>query len=140
MHPPERIYVLAVFLATATIRYTPLFTLVEMFISYTQLELKSFWKLFSFLSISNQARIQAEKASGNCHAATSSRGLRLFVTLTAWESKEDMLLFMRNGAHAEAMRESAKYAKSVLTTSFELESIPGWEEAHERLEKSLKDG
>ena len=89
--------------------------------------------------MSNKARIQAENASGNCHAATGNRGLRHFVTLTAWESREDMLLFMRNGAHAQAMRKNDQYAKSVLTCSFESESVPTWEEAHERLIKSQKD-
>ncbi len=110
-----------------------------MFVSYTRLELKSYWKLFQFLSASNKAKKQAETSSGNQQVATYNEGFRYFLTLSAWDKKEDMLRFMRSGAHAEAMKRSKEFAKSVVTINFDLDYIPDWKEAKERLDNSLKE-
>lgn len=110
-----------------------------MFISYTRLELKSYWKIFQFLSASNKAKKQAETSTGNQHVALYNEGFRYFLTLSAWSTKEDMLRFMGSGAHAEAMKRSKDYAKSVVTINFELDHIPDWKEAKTRLDNSLKD-
>ena len=49
-------------------------------------------------------------------------------TLTAWESREAMLNYLRSGAHLVAMKSFSKIATG-RTYGFESESIPTWEDA-----------
>ena len=110
-----------------------------MFISVTRLELRSYWSFFKFLSISKRAQKQAEQAKGNLHVGLNNLGFRFFLTLTAWDSEEDMLTFIKTGAHAEAMRRSGEIARSVQSTHFEANEVPDWEEARKKLDNSIKD-
>jgi len=55
-------------------------------------------------------------------------------TLTAWESRDAMLEFMRSGVHLKAMKSFHRIATG-RTFGFESESIPTWTEAFELLQE-----
>jgi hypothetical protein len=50
-------------------------------------------------------------------------------TMTAWETREDMLRYVRSGAHVEAMRSLKKVSSYAKTYTYESETIPSWTEA-----------
>jgi len=54
-------------------------------------------------------------------------------TVTAWENRDLMLNFMRNGTHLTAMKSFHKIATGK-TFGFEADKIPSWSEAFELLE------
>jgi hypothetical protein len=71
---------------------------------------------------------QARKAKGNLHvAARAVNGVQH--TVTAWESREAMLVYIRSGAHLEAMKAFHRIAEGS-TFSMVTERLPDWEEAH----------
>lgn len=70
---------------------------------------------------------QAQTATGNLHCAVKRiQGHQC--TLTAWESREAMLAFMRSGPHLKAMKVFPKIATGKIY-GYEDERIPGWDEA-----------
>lgn len=50
-------------------------------------------------------------------------------TVSAWESREVMLEFMRSGAHLKAMKEFHGIATG-RTYGYESENIPNWDDAY----------
>ena len=102
-----------------------------MYISITGLRPKGFLGFIRFWKFAipsfNQARIadgivfcQVKRIKGNqC-------------TLTAWESRDQMLKFMRSGSHLTAMKSFHKIATGK-TFGFESDTIPSWEEAFDIL-------
>lgn len=70
---------------------------------------------------------QARTAQGNLHAEVKRiRGHQC--TLTAWESRDAMLTFMRSGAHLKAMKVFPEIATGKIY-GYEAENIPTWDEA-----------
>lgn len=59
-------------------------------------------------------------------------------TVSAWESREVMLEFMRSGAHLKAMKAFNSIATG-RTYGYESESIPSWDEAYNLLQEKGKD-
>lgn len=71
---------------------------------------------------------QARKAKGNLHvAARPVNGVQH--TVTAWESREAMLDYIRSGAHLDAMKAFHRIAEGS-TFSLVAERLPDWEEVH----------
>jgi len=80
---------------------------------------------------------QAQKAKGNTFCEVKRmKGFQC--TLTAWESREAMLNYLRSGAHLVAMKSFSKIATG-RTYGFESESIPTWEEAIQLLLEKGKE-
>jgi hypothetical protein len=97
-------------------------------VSITGLEVKSlfYYPLFMYHAIPSFR--QAQISNGNIFAETRQvRGIDH--TLTVWESRKDMLEYMRKGAHAEAMRTTRKVAKYAKIYGYESKTIPTWEDA-----------
>jgi len=59
-------------------------------------------------------------------------------TVSAWESREVMLEFMRSGVHLKAMKAFNSIATG-RTYGYESESIPSWDEAYILLQEKGKD-
>ncbi len=59
-------------------------------------------------------------------------------TMSLWKNKEDMQTFARSGAHLEAMKQSAKLAKLIKTLSIEIDTLPEWKTAKQRIQKEGK--
>ena len=90
---------------------------------------------FVFFKFNRDVLQQIKSAQGVLSTATNATGLMNFYTLTSWESKEDMLVFMRSGAHAVAMKNSSKFASKITTDGYESESLPSWKEIITKLNK-----
>jgi hypothetical protein len=92
------------------------------------MQLKSVWKLFMFFKYNGNVLRQIKAAEGVLSIDTKGTSLTHFYTMTSWKSKDDMLQFMRNGAHAEAMKNSKKFAKTITAHGYEGDQLPDWDE------------
>lgn len=98
-----------------------------MYVSVTGLKVKSVWQLPRFWWHALRSYRQAQKAPGVRHV--SVRHVDGYQhTLTAWDSRADMLKFIRSGAHLLAIRAFRTIA-SGRTFGFESETLPSWEKA-----------
>ena len=108
-----------------------------MYISLTGLKPKNFWRTIQFWRHAIPSFKQVQTASGNLHyGAKQIKGYQC--TLTAWESREKMLEFMRSGAHLKAMKAFHDIATG-RTYGYEAEQIPSWEEAFSLLQEKGKN-
>ena len=106
-----------------------------MYVSITHLRLKAFWKVFQFYKYNSKVQRQIKTANGVLSIEGKVTSFVSFYTKTSWNSKEDMLSFMRSGAHVDAMKNSHQFAMKVTTTGFESESVPSWKDAIELIER-----
>lgn len=53
--------------------------------------------------------------------------------MTLWDSEEDLLKFMLNGAHHQAMTQSLQLAKEIKTIRIPSANLPSWEQAKKHL-------
>lgn len=108
-----------------------------MYISLTGLKPKNVWRTIQFWRHAIPSYQQVQTAPGNLHYAVKKyNGYQC--TITAWESREKMLEFMRSGAHLNAMKSFHTIATG-RTYGYEAEQIPSWEEAFLLLEEKGKN-
>lgn len=108
-----------------------------MYISLTGLKPKNFWRTLQFWSLAIPSYKQVQTAEGNLHYAVKNmKGHQC--TITAWESREQMLVFMRSGAHLKAMKAFHTIATG-RTYGYEAEAVPTWEEAYRLLQEKGKN-
>ena len=107
------------------------------YISITGLKPKGIISYIVFWRLAIPSFAQARNAKGNQFCEVK-RIKRYQCTLTVWESREDMLNFMRSGAHLKAMKSFHKIATG-RTYGFESEQIPSWPEAFALLQEKGKD-
>ncbi len=102
----------------------------NLLISITYFQVKNLWKLPTFLRYASRSSAQAKIASGILHQDIKADFWKLrFWTLTAWESEEAMLTYIRQGAHLQAMKRSRSLAKEMKATRYPATKIPTWSEA-----------
>jgi len=107
-----------------------------MYISITGLKPKGIIRYFQFWRLAIPSFEQARKAKGNTFCEVKRiKGYQC--TLTAWASREDMLVFFRSAVHVKAMKAFPMIA-SGRTYGFEADSIPTWEEAFTLLQEKGK--
>jgi hypothetical protein len=98
-----------------------------MHISITGLKPKGFFGLMRFWALAIPSFRQAQTAKGNLHvSAKKMKGYRC--TLSAWDSRDSMLAFMKNGAHKSAMKAFHSIATGRIY-GYDAETLPTWEEA-----------
>ncbi len=108
-----------------------------MYISITGLKPKGILSFFMFWRLAIPSFKQAKIAQGNVFCEVKKiNGYQC--TLTAWDSKESMLAFLRSGIHLKAMKSFHRIATG-RTYGFESENIPNWKEAYAMLEKNGKE-
>jgi len=106
------------------------------YISITGLKPKGIVSYFQFWRLAIPSFEQARKAAGNIHCEVKRiKGYQC--TLTAWETREAMLNFLRSGVHLKAMKAFHKIATG-RTYGFEADTIPSWAEAFVLLEEKGK--
>ena len=106
------------------------------YISITGLKPKGIIRYFQFWRLAIPSFEQARKAAGNIHCEVKRiKGYQC--TLTAWETREAMLNFLRSGVHLKAMKAFHKIATG-RTYGFEADTIPTWAEAFVLLEEKGK--
>lgn len=107
-----------------------------MYISLTGLKPKSFSAYIRFWFLAIPSFRQAQTAPGNLHCDV--RKVKEYqCTITAWESREVMLDYLRSGAHLKAMKAFTKIATGP-TYGYESDTIPSWEEAYALLTEKGK--
>lgn len=107
------------------------------YISITGLKHKGIFSFFRFWRLAIPSFEQARKAKG-IQFCEVKRIQGFQCTLTAWESREAMLDFMRSGVHLKAMKAFHKIATG-RTFGFESETIPTWKEAFALLQEQGKN-
>lgn len=107
------------------------------YISITGLKPKGIISFFKFWTLAIPSFEQAKKAKGITFCQVKRiKGLQC--TLTAWESREDMLNFLHSGSHLKAMQAFHKIATGK-TFGYESKTIPTWEEAFGLLQTQGKN-
>lgn len=108
-----------------------------MHISITGLKPKGIYGFFKFWTLAIPSFGEAKSAKGNLYSAVKKiNGFQC--TLSAWESRDAMLVFMKNGVHLKAMKSFHSIATG-RTYGYESDTIPSWEEAYELLESKGKN-
>lgn len=106
-------------------------------ISITGLKPKGIIGFIKFWTLAIPSFGEAKSAKGNLYSAVKKiNGYQC--TLTAWESREAMLVFMKNGVHLKAMKSFHSIATG-RTYGYTSDMIPSWEEAFELLETKGKN-
>jgi hypothetical protein len=107
------------------------------YVSITGLRPKNFWSTIWFWRFAIPSKIQADSAPGILHSDVKTIN-KIQHTLTAWESKEQMVAYIHSGVHLKAMKAFRKIAVGK-TFGFESDRIPSWDEVHELWLKNGKE-
>lgn len=107
------------------------------YISITGLKPKGILSFFKFWRLAIPSFEQARKAKG-IQFCQVKRIKGFQCTLTAWESRDDMLNFMRGGTHLKAMQAFHAIATG-RTYGYESETVPTWSEAFKLLQEKGKE-
>lgn len=107
------------------------------YISITGLKPKGLFSFFRFWCLAIPSFEQARKAKG-IQFCEVKRIQGFQCTLTAWESREAMLDYMRSGVHLKAMKAFHQIATG-RTFGYESQTIPTWNEAFALLQEQGKN-
>ena len=98
-----------------------------MYVSVTGLKVKRIWHLPRFWWHAIQSYRQAQRAPGI--RSVEVRNVAGYQhTLTLWQSRRDMLNFMRSGAHLNAIRAFRTIATG-RTYGWDADAAPNWDDA-----------
>ncbi len=103
-----------------------------MFISITQLHIRSIWKFPALIKHAGASTKQVKQSAGNLSAVSTIKRWYAY-TITTWDSKESMMAFRNSGAHKEAMKNMANISDHFRSINYEGEKVPTWKEAFEKL-------
>jgi len=107
-----------------------------MYVSITGLKPKGFLGFIKFWTLAIPSFRQAQTVKGNLHCDVKRiNGYQC--PLTAWESRDMMLEFMRVGPHLEAVKAFSKIATGK-TFGYETETLPDWVAAFKILQEEGK--
>lgn len=101
------------------------------YVSTCGMELKGVFDLPLFFVYAVPALVQAWLAPGNVRAwylPFAGFSLTSHRTLSAWESEEALLNFVRSGSHARAVANIPRFASSARALRITTDTIPGWDE------------
>ncbi len=102
-----------------------------MHISITGLKPKNFFATFRFWFLAIPSFNEAKSAPGNLFCEVKKiNGFQC--TLTAWESRELMLEYLRSGTQLKAMK-AFKQIATGKSLGYESTEIPSWDVAFEKL-------
>jgi hypothetical protein len=108
-----------------------------MHISITGLKPKGLWGFIRFWTLAIPSFGEAKGSKGNLFCEVKK--IKSYqCTLTAWESREAMLVFMKKGVHLKAMKAFSSIATGK-TYGYESETIPSWDDAYHLLETKGKN-
>ena len=102
-----------------------------MYISITGLKPKVIISFFRFWRLAIPSFAQAQTANGILFSQVKRKG-GFQCTLTAWESRDQMLHFMRSGVHLKAIKAFHQIATG-RTYCYESDQIPTWDSAYSDL-------
>jgi len=93
-----------------------------MIITATRFHLNSWFSYLKFLVVTYRVVLQARESTGQIYMKVHPIRLR---GLTAWKSRENMVAFRNNGAHLEAMKQSAQFG-NIFSYTWEADALPSW--------------
>jgi heme-degrading monooxygenase HmoA len=99
-----------------------------MYITVTYIRLRSVWKFFALANHVGKTQIQTQNSPGFIQMKRTGWG-KLHYTLSAWESEAALKVFMRSGAHLEAMKQSKDLSTDLGTYTYEAAELPDWKTA-----------
>ena len=105
-----------------------------MFVSVTQLKLKSLFKFLPFMRMNIKVVEQLKKAPGLVKQDMRASNPYTYWTLTVWEDKESMMRFRNTGPHLEAMKKINTIAKKAKAGNWESDTVPTWKEAMAKID------
>lgn len=100
-----------------------------MIVSVTKMELNSYSKLIAFFKFNGQIIKELQHTQCKKHKVTGSWNLKVWYTMTLWESEKDINEFYRNGTHLEAMKQSIKFSSKIQSHRIQKEDLMPWKEA-----------
>ena len=100
------------------------------YVSITGLELKRFWHAPVFWRHATRSMLQAQNAPG-CRDARAKTIGGVHHTISLWDSRTDMISFLRSGAHRDALKIFPKIATGKVF-GYQADALPDWPEAHRR--------
>jgi hypothetical protein len=104
-----------------------------MHVSITGLKPKGLLGVLRFWLLAIPSFKQAQTAKGNLHvSAKKIKGYNC--TITAWDSRDSMLAFMKSGVHLNALKAFHTIATGK-TYGYETDKIPDWNEAFALLQE-----
>ncbi len=106
-----------------------------MYVSITRFRIKHLLALPRFMMLSAPAFNQAQQAKGNLFCETKNVSMFAYWTLTAWDTKQDMLNYLKQPAHIKAIKISSKIASGLNSYGYETTDLPTWKEAIEIMHK-----
>jgi hypothetical protein len=98
------------------------------YISITGLKLKSRFHAPRFWWHAFRSMTQAQR-DPNCQLAIARQIDGIAHTITVWNSRKEMLAFLRSGSHRDAMRVFPKIGTGY-GFGIEADAVPSWDEAH----------
>lgn len=99
-----------------------------MILSLTRITLKNYFNIIPLLGHSSRIINQLRHTDGCKLLKTRGFG-KDWYTMTLWEDELKLMRFLKSGAHAEAMKDTAKLASSVVSKRIETDTVPTWKEA-----------
>ena len=103
-----------------------------MLISITAVRLRKLRYFFPLTWKALGITLQTRQSKGFLKMKNTGFG-HLHYVITSWESEEDMINFMRAGAHGKAMKDIATLASEMYSVHYEADEFPSWKEAKERV-------
>ena len=100
-----------------------------MILSITKIELNSYSKLISFLKFNGQIIKELKQSKCLGFKLTNEYYLKVWYTMTLWESEDEINNFYRNGTHLEAMKQSKKFSSKINSVRVAKDDLMKWSEA-----------
>lgn len=99
-----------------------------MIVSITKIELNSYSNLIAFFKFNGQ--IINELKASNCkkYKVTGSWNLKVWYTMTLWNTEDELNDFYRHGTHLEAMKQSRKFSSKIESHRIEHDDLMPWKE------------
>lgn len=107
-----------------------------MLITVSKLTLTSVFQIPRMIKYAGATLDQIRASTGNLHAATTATSLLHHWTFSVWETREDMLSFVRSGAHLEAIQATSDMASVASFLTMEVEETPSFKQARNWLRTS----
>jgi hypothetical protein len=84
-----------------------------MIVSITKIELNSYSKLIAFFKFNKQIINELKVSECKGYKVTGNWKLKVWYTMTLWESENEIDAFYRNGQHLEAMKQSKNFSSKI---------------------------
>lgn len=98
-------------------------------VSVTRFELRAWWHLPAFHWAVLRAYRQAARADGMMGQRLARLGRGSYWTATLWRDEAALLAYRDSGAHRDAMRRTARWAREMASARAEGDALPTWDEA-----------